>query len=136
MKIVKSMAIVILFAMVASLMGASARAQQPTAAALLNPNWCSDVPASPPPPNLENHPGEWAEIRQLCMRARKGDTGCDYACGGAKERWSLQKAGRLNQPNTFPSPTDKPQRPFLRLWLCTAAAVRRSEPDGKRDADP
>jgi hypothetical protein len=103
---------VILFAMVAALMGANASAQQPTAATLLNPNWCSDVPASPPPPYFDHHPGEWAETRQLCMSARKGDTGCAYACGDARERWSQQKAGRLDQPSIFPSPTDKPQGPF------------------------
>jgi len=74
MKFVKSKAIVILVAIIAALVAASASAQQPpsatpqaTPAALLNPNWCSDVPASPPPPNFEHHPGEWTEVRQLCM---------------------------------------------------------------------
>ncbi len=76
------------------------------------PNWCSDVPASPPPPTFEHHPGEWAEARQLCMSARKGDRRCRYICADAQDRWRLQKSGRLNEPNTFPTPTDQPQGPF------------------------
>ena len=119
MYIVKAAGTAIVFALVAAMMVLSAGAQQPDAAARqpthvapLNPNWCSDVPASPPPPYFEHHPGEWAEARQLCMSARKMDRGCMNICGNAEERWSLQKAGRLNQPNTFPSPTDQPQGPF------------------------
>ena len=92
--------IAILLSLGVALVMASASAQQPssatpqpTPAALLNPNWCSDVPASPPPPYFEHHPGEWAEARQLCMSASKGDRGCAYACENAEERWSLQKSG-------------------------------------------
>ena len=77
-----------------------------------NPNWCSDVPASPPPPNFDyGRPGNWAAFRKMCMSAGAG-MGCGYICGFAKDLWRLQKSGRLNQPNTFPSPTDKPQGPF------------------------
>jgi hypothetical protein len=78
-----------------------------------NPNWCSDVPASPPPPNFETgHPGKWAAFREMCMNAKGGNMGCGHICGYAEDLWRLQKSGRLNQPNTFPSPTDQPQGPF------------------------
>jgi hypothetical protein len=84
---------------------------QATRAALLNPNWCSDVPASPPPPNFELRSGNWASFRQMCMNL-SFDMGCVYTCGYAEDLWRLQKSGKLNQPNTFPSPTDQPQGPF------------------------
>jgi hypothetical protein len=119
MNFVKATSIAIFVAIGSPLMVANAEAQLPSAArpqatpaALLNPNWCSDVPASPPPPNFEHHPGEWTEARQLCTRARKTDLGCANACGDAKERWSQQKAGLLNHPNAVPSPTDKLQGAF------------------------
>jgi hypothetical protein len=114
MKVVKSIAIVIVFAMVAAFMGANASAQQATAAptaAPRNPNWCSDVPASPPPPNFEHSPGAWAAARQMCMNL-SFNMGCVYICENAEDRWRQQKSGLRNQPNTFPSPTDKPQGPF------------------------
>ena len=117
MNVVK--AIVIVVTLVAALMGASASAQQPasatpqpTPAALRNPNWCSQVPASPPPPYFEHHPGAWAAERQMCMNLDKNDRACASICINAIDRWNLQKAGRFNQPDTFPSPTDQPQGPF------------------------
>ncbi len=79
-----------------------------------NPNGCPDVPASPAPPNFEIRPGDWAEFRKMCMNAKDGGMGCGYICSGARERWhlwELQQSGQL-KPNTFPSPTDKPQGPF------------------------
>ena len=119
MNFVKATAIVVFVAIGSALIVANTEAQLPSAATpkaapapLLNPNWCSDVPASPPPPNFEHHSGEWTEARQLCMRARKTDLGCANACGDAKESWSQQKAGLLNHPNAVPSPTDKLQGPF------------------------
>src|SRR5260370_23309066 len=118
MKFVKATAIVVFVAIGSALLVANAEAQLPpaatpqaTPAALLNPNWCSDVPASPPPPYFEHHPGAWAEARQMCMNL-SFDMGCVYICGDAQDRWRLKKSGRLNQPNTFPSPTDQPPGPF------------------------
>jgi hypothetical protein len=111
MNFVKTNAVVIVVTLVAALMGANASAQQPTPAALLNPNWCSDVPASPPPPNLEQHPGDWAVLWKRCMNNRS-DILCAPLCQSAKDRWKQQKAGLLNQPRTFPTPNDQPQGPF------------------------
>ncbi len=112
MKIVKAIAIVILVAVVAALVAASVGAQPPTPAAPINPNWCSDVPASPPPPNFEHHRGDWTAIRQRCMNVGRRERGCALICADAEERWSQQKAGLLNRPDTFPPTTDKPQGPF------------------------
>jgi hypothetical protein len=85
-----------------------------TSATPQNPNWCSDVPASPPPPNFEIRPGDWAAFRKMCMNDKSGGMGCGYICSGATERWhlwKLQQSGQL-KPDSFPSPTDKPQGPF------------------------
>jgi hypothetical protein len=87
--------------------------QTATSASLTNPNWCADVPASPPPPKFDaGHPGNWAATRKMCMNAKGGEMGCGYICRFAEDLWRMQKSGRLNQPDTFPSPTDKPQGPF------------------------
>ncbi len=103
--------------MVAALIGANAIAQQPTAApaaAPRNPNWCSDVPASPPPPHYqaENRPNAWADTRKRCMNAVDTDWMCMDTCGTARELWQRAKAGTLNQPLTYPLSTDKLQGPF------------------------
>src|SRR6266404_2539809 len=95
-----------------ALSAAIAGAQQPTPSAPLNPNWCSRAPASPPPPQFEHKPGQWAAVRQICMNVRKGDKGCEDICQTAEDLWNLKKSGRLNQPNTWPSQTDKPLGPF------------------------
>jgi hypothetical protein len=118
MNFVKAAAIAIFIAIGSALMVANAEAQLPpaatpqaTPAALLNPNWCSDVPASPPPPNFDYRPGEWAYVRKMCM-AKMSDLSCTGFCRNAEDRWRQQKAGLLNQPNALPSPTDKLQGPF------------------------
>jgi hypothetical protein len=100
-----------------ALTAARTLAQQPVATptpAPRNPNWCADVPASPPPPNFEHSPGAWAATRTMCMNAKGGEMGCGYICGNARERWHLWKLQRSGQlkPNALPSPTDKPQGPF------------------------
>jgi hypothetical protein len=117
MNFVRASAIVVFIAIGSALIVVNAEAQLPpaaqaTPAALLNPNWCSDVPASPAPPYFEHHPGEWTEARRMCTSARKADLGCAYICGDARDRWNLKKSGRLNKPDSFPSPTDNPQGPF------------------------
>jgi hypothetical protein len=76
-----------------------------------NPDWCSDVPASPSPPNFDFQRGEWAAVRYTCMHKRL-DRSCGELCQDAEERWSQKKARLLDRPSTFPSPTDKPQGPF------------------------
>ena len=100
-----------------ALTAAPALAQQPAASpapAPLNPNWCSDVPASPPPPHYENIPGEWAARRKMCLNA----TGhlawktCGDICLRARELWQRAKEGTLDQPSTFPPATDKLQTPL------------------------
>jgi hypothetical protein len=77
-----------------------------------NPDWCSDVPASPSPPNFDFQPGEWAAVRYTCMHKRL-DPACSEFCQNARDRWRQKKAALLDRPSTFPSPTDKPQGPFL-----------------------
>jgi hypothetical protein len=78
----------------------TASAQQPTAKPPINPNWCSDVPASPPPPHFENknNPGEWAAIRNTCLN-RFDDT-CRDMCMAAREMWDRAKKGEFNRPST------------------------------------
>jgi hypothetical protein len=76
-----------------------------------NPDWCSDVPASPSPPNFDYQRGEWAAGRYMCMHKRP-DLSCGELCLDAEERWRQKKAGLLDRASTFPSPTDKPQGPF------------------------
>lgn len=117
MKLVKAIAILFSVVMVAMLIGATARAQQssfaeaqPTPGPLLNPNCCSDAPASPPPPGFDRHPGDWANVRK--MSEAHGDRGCMLLCGFAEELWRRKKAGQINQPNTAPSPSDQPQGLF------------------------
>jgi hypothetical protein len=85
----------------------SAQSAGPTS----TPQWRPDAPASPPPPGFEHRPGDWTAARKMCG-ARLHDRGCRYICSFALELWSMKKAGRLNQPNTFPPATDKPQGPF------------------------
>ena len=114
----KGKAVVIVVAIVAVLMEANAGAQQPTAAPTLaprNPNWCPDVPASPPPPHYqaENRPNAWADTRKRCINeANEADVVCFEECEGARELWQRAKAGTLNQPLTYPLSTDKLQGPF------------------------
>jgi hypothetical protein len=76
-----------------------------------NPDWCSHVPASPSPPNFDYQRGEWAAARYMCMHKRP-DRSCGELCQNAEDRWRQQKAGLLDRPSTFPSPTDKLQGPF------------------------
>ena len=104
--------IALVVTIITALSAAGAGAQQPTPSAPLNPNWCSSAPASPPPPQFEHKPGQWAAVRQICMNVRKGDKGCEDICQTAEDLWNLKKSGRLNQPNTWPSQTDKPLGPF------------------------
>src|SRR5260370_30515280 len=104
--------IALVVTIITALSAASAGAQQPTPSAPLNPNWCSSAPASPPPPLFEHKPGQWAAYRQMCMNVPKANKGCASVCATAEDLWNLQKSGRLNQPNTWPSQTDKPLGPF------------------------
>ena len=108
----KRACIALVVAIFTALSAARAGAQQATPSAPLNPNWCSQAPSSPPPPQFEHKPGQWAAVRQICMNVRKADKGCADLCQTAEDLWNLQKSGRLNQPNTWPSHTDKPLRPF------------------------
>lgn len=86
--------------------------QSTTSRTPVNPNWCSDVPASPAPPKFENNPGDWAYTRSQCIKKPAADAGCWYACQGARELWGRVKAGTLNLPQDHPSSTTVPQGPF------------------------
>ena len=46
------------------------------------------------------------------MNAGVNDRSCASICINAIDRWNLQKAGRFDQPDSFPTPTDQPQGPF------------------------
>jgi hypothetical protein len=86
--------------------------QTTTSGTPANPNWCSDVPASPPPPHFENKPGDWAYIRSQCMKKSGFDVSCFDDCLAAKERWARAKAGTLNLPEAPKDSTTVPQGPF------------------------
>ncbi len=92
------------------LMCRTASAQQPPTTVPANPNWCSDVPASPPPPRFTA--AEWASLRQRCTNSTTRDDTCGDMCEGARELWRRAKAGQLNQPLILPSPTNELQGPF------------------------
>jgi hypothetical protein len=109
------------------LMVSSAGAQQSTPAAPLNPQWCSGVPASPPPPNLEHHPGDWAVLRNRCMNNRS-DLLCAPLCQDAKDRWKQQKAGLLNDPSSFPAIPANPAVPTSSPQWCTDAPASPPPP--------
>src|SRR5579862_762096 len=83
-------------------------------AAPLNPNWCSDVPALPPPPHYEaaNRRGVWTRRRNMCLNRAQHDSTCVYICQSARELWQREKARTLNQPLDAPTSTDQPQGPF------------------------
>jgi hypothetical protein len=105
------------------LMVASASAEQPTPAALLNPQWCSGVPSSPPPPNLEHRPGDWAELRKRCMNTGPDRSHlCDILCQDAKDRWKQPKAGLLNHPSSLPAIPANPAVPSSPQWCTDAPA--------------
>jgi hypothetical protein len=86
--------------------------QSVTAGTPANPNWCSDVPASPPPPHFENNPGDWAYVRSQCMKKSGFDVSCFNDCLAARERWARAKAGTLNVPEAPKDSTTAPQGPF------------------------
>jgi len=77
-----------------------------------NPNWCSDVPASPAPPHFELHPGVWAAIRNACINTAPGDRVCSGQCSAAEELWRRAKAGQLGaqQQQTYPYSSDQPHK--------------------------
>ena len=77
-----------------------------------NPNWCSDVPASPAPPHYENNPGDWAHTRSQCMKESGFDIGCIDDCLAARERWAAAKAGTPKAQETPKDSTTVPQGPF------------------------
>ncbi len=99
--------------------GGSALAQSPATAptpTAENPNWCSDVPASPPPPGGNFRAAGWASIRQMCTRQldfTDWET-CMHACQGAEELWQRWKEGDFNQPpiSNWPPPTPNPTKHF------------------------
>lgn len=71
--------------------------QQPTPA---NPNWCSEVPASPAPPHFDCHYGTWAAARKKCTSATREGYVCGELCMAAKDLWNMQKAGVFNRTDT------------------------------------
>ena len=101
----------IVVAIAGPLMASSADAQQPTPAAPVNPNWCSEVPASPAPPEFERRFGSWDAIRKSCSSGLEDIRTCSDLCLGAQELWAMKKSGNLGKSRVTPS-TDKLQGPF------------------------
>jgi hypothetical protein len=65
---------------------------------LANPNWCSDVPASPAPPHYKAD--QWAYIRNQCMKKPGLDIVCFDTCVAAKGLWQGAKAATPNATGT------------------------------------
>lgn len=65
-----------------------------------NPNWCSEVPASPAPPHFDGHHGTWAAARKKCTSATREIYLCGDLCAAAKDLWNMQKAGVFNRTDT------------------------------------
>ena len=107
-----AVAIVIVVAMGAALMGASVNGQQPTRGSRRTTPWCPEVPASPVPPHFEPQYGNWAATRKRCQNSLVGDRGCGELCMAAENLWSMQKGGAFDKPNRVPPPTDKLQGPL------------------------
>ncbi len=87
-----------------------ATAQQPTAKPQTNPNWCSDVPASPNPPKMDN----WPRLRESCINGIGRTIDCVDDCVAARELWKAKRDGRLSQllPMTIqPNATPVPMQP-------------------------
>ena len=83
-----------------------ATAQQPTAKPLEARQWCSDVPAMPPPPHFEatNRKGSWAVLHKQCLEAEAGPYSiltntCMFICQGARELWQRANAGEIPKSN-------------------------------------
>lgn len=113
MQLVKVLAIVIVVGGGGMLMAAraNAHAAQSTTQVRPNPKWCSDVPASPAPPNFNRYYGNWAVARKRCTSAH-ADFDCIDSCIAARDLWNRKRLGILDKPDTFPSSTDKLQGPF------------------------
>jgi hypothetical protein len=75
-------------------------AQQPTPAALVNPNWCPQVPASPAPPYFDGHYGTWAEARKICTGPTNDTHTCGRLCVAAQDLWNMQKSGLFKRTDT------------------------------------
>lgn len=78
--------------------GSSAAQPRPAPTPLpQNPNWCADVPASPPPP--EFRAPRWALIWKTCSTGIGDFENCLQACEAAREqceRW--REGGRVRSP--------------------------------------
>jgi|SRR5271168_57494 hypothetical protein len=65
-----------------------------------SPSWCSDVPASPPPPHFK--PERWARRRKQCIEAAGPYTimtnTCVSICQGAREMWQRASADAKPKP--------------------------------------
>jgi hypothetical protein len=84
-------------------------AQPPTPA---DPNWCSEVPASPAPPHFDGHYGTWAAARKQCTSTSRDIYFCGDLCMAAKDLWNMEKVGVFDRADSFPSATAKQQGPF------------------------
>lgn len=73
-----ALALVVFFLMMPSVL--KVQSAVPTS----SPQWCTDAPASPPPPGFEHRRGDWTNVREMCG-AHMGDRGCMRLCAFAEE---------------------------------------------------
>jgi hypothetical protein len=57
-----------------------------------NPNWCSDVPASPAPPDFEIKYGHWDSARKMCTSKWADVRFCADLCLDARQLWNIKKS--------------------------------------------
>jgi hypothetical protein len=57
-----------------------------------NPNWCSDVPPSPAPPDFEIKYGHWDSARKMCTSKWADVRFCADLCLDARQLWNIKKS--------------------------------------------
>ena len=95
-----ALALVGWYLMVQSVAVVSAHAAITPPATTANPNWCSEVPASPAPPHFDGHYGIWSVVRKRCTSAGRDIYECGGLCMAAKDLWNMQKTGVFNRTDT------------------------------------
>ena len=77
-------------------------APQPIPTSSTRASWCHDIPASPPPPDFELRPGNWAYVMKACSSGNPLEfRTCAEICMDAKIRWA-----RWRKKSSGSSPTN------------------------------
>jgi len=78
------------------------KAPQPIPTSSTGATWCRDVPASPPPPDSELRPGNWAYVMKACSSGNPLNfRTCNFICMDARARWARWK--RKKSSRTSPA---------------------------------